>query len=670
MKVTLLICSYNRPEYLKRCLASVKRAGITDVLIFDDCSTDKETDEIVWESGFMFFRSHIRKGICNSLLIGISQAFDNGADIVVNLDADAIIRNDFLERMMELHYAFTDDIITGFHSTTKNKDGSERHKITEQLNYITKDIVNIGFRPDYSEENMMFVDVDQRIMQRECCRKQSVGGINMLWTRANWERMKPVIENAQKNNLNWDHQVSLASNGIICAVPSLVQHIGIESSMNHTEAPDIADDFKVLNLPDVTLVCVDDNEMRGHDVFMKCDNIKFGRRLLLHKLNLGSKEAYSKFILKELYKYIHTKYVLIVQHDGFVRNPEAWTNEFLDYDYIGATWWYKDGKNVGNGGFSLRSKKLLELCANLPTNATHPEDHIICRDMRPYLESKGIKFAPESLANQFSFEGYNQPGTYTNQFGFHGQRAFRKPPDPKKQGFIINQFLGLGDILYLVPMIRYWMNLGHDVIWPIADEYIEIKRHFPDIQFCKKSDWPRVRYDYQKEYLHPWQYGNYMVKPLRWNMTRNLSEAMTSKYTMYNLNPEMWRELYWQRDAEKERLLLENMPPQAWGTFEPYELHFEEYGNITDGGSAKKELNIKNQLPVVKSVRQQGFTLLDMAQVIENATIIHAVSSSCIYLFELLNLKAKEIHLYSRKLGERDFEMVKPILTKNYILHI
>ncbi len=676
MKVTLLITTYNRPEYLKRCLASVKRAGIKNIVIVDDRSTDEETIKIVKQ--YSYTTKSKRAGICDSLLIGIEYAFTLGADIVINLDADAIIRNDFLERMMELHYAFPDDIITGFHSTTKNKDGSERHKITEQLNYITKDIVNIGFRPDYSEENMMFVDVDEKIRFNKCVRKQSVGGINMLWTRANWDKMKPVIENAQKNNLNWDHRVSLNSNGIICAVPSLVQHIGIESSMNHTEAPDVADDFKILNLPDVTLVCVDDNYEQGLSAMLKCSkDIQFGDMKLFSSSmtarlgiaevidKLGSKEAYSKFILKELHKYIDTKYCLIVQHDGFVRNPEAWNNEFMQYDYIGATWWYKDGKNVGNGGFSLRSKKLLELCANLPTTATHPEDHIICRDMRPYLESKGIKFAPETLANQFSFEGYNQPGTYTNQFGFHGNRAFRRPPDPKKTGFIINQFLGLGDILYLVPMIRHWQSLGHDVVWPIADEYIELKRHFPDIQFCKKSDWPKVRYDYPKEYMHQWQYGLYQVKPLRWNMTRNLSEAMTSKYTMYGLNPEMWRELFWQRDMQREERLKEIL--QANGE---YSLYFQEFGNITDGGSSFRVLPIDDRYKRIYSCRMQGFTMLDLAMVIENATVIHAVSSSCIYLFELLNLKAKEIHLYSRKLGERDFEMVKPILTKFYTLHI
>jgi hypothetical protein len=42
-------------------------------------------------------------------------------------------------------------------------------------------------------------------------------------------------------------------------------------------------------------------------------------------------------------------------------NPAAWDPEFLDWDYIGAKWfWAEAGKRVGNGGFSLRSYKLLE----------------------------------------------------------------------------------------------------------------------------------------------------------------------------------------------------------------------------------------------------------------------------------------------------------------------
>jgi hypothetical protein len=61
---------------------------------------------------------------------------------------------------------------------------------------------------------------------------------------------------------------------------------------------------------------------------------------------IDSIEAYSHFIVKELDAYVETEYVLVIQYDGFILNPEAWTDEFLKYDYVGAPWWYEDGWNV------------------------------------------------------------------------------------------------------------------------------------------------------------------------------------------------------------------------------------------------------------------------------------------------------------------------------------
>jgi len=74
--------------------------------------------------------------------------------------------------------------------------------------------------------------------------------------------------------------------------------------------------------------------------------------------SIKSKEQYSKFVIKELYKYFITDYVLLTQHDSWVLDYSAWEDYFLTYDYIGASWLYQHGRNVGNGGFSLRSKKL------------------------------------------------------------------------------------------------------------------------------------------------------------------------------------------------------------------------------------------------------------------------------------------------------------------------
>ncbi|MBP9822349.1 MAG: hypothetical protein KBC81_02830 [Candidatus Pacebacteria bacterium] len=139
---------------------------------------------------------------------------------------------------------------------------------------------------------------------------------------------------------------------------------------------------------------------------------------------------YSEFILKKLNDYIDTDFVLLIQHDGFILNPDAWDDRFLEYDYVGAPLW-KDGNYVvGNGGFSLRSKKLLEFLQK-DENIFVPEisgekydlneDWIICVQKREYLESKGIRFAPVDVAKKFSFESNEVDGAdWTDQFGFHG----------------------------------------------------------------------------------------------------------------------------------------------------------------------------------------------------------------------------------------------------------
>jgi len=137
---------------------------------------------------------------------------------------------------------------------------------------------------------------------------------------------------------------------------------------------------------------------------------------------ITSKQAYSAFVVKQLAKYLDSDFVLVIQTDGFIVNPGAWLPEFLEYDYIGAPWppnqAYFGNPNhlVGNGGFSLRSKKLCDFLAQSPiVTDTHPEDVQICQKYRPYLERMGFKFAPIELAHKFSTEQY----IWNNSFGHH-----------------------------------------------------------------------------------------------------------------------------------------------------------------------------------------------------------------------------------------------------------
>lgn len=133
----------------------------------------------------------------------------------------------------------------------------------------------------------------------------------------------------------------------------------------------------------------------------------------------------SKIHFEELTTYCDTEYMLFIQSDGFVINPHLWNDEFFNYDYIGAPWpalpWNTVNR-VGNGGFRLESKKLLDLCTTIPWRGEH-DDVLVTNTYRNYLESHGCRFPDIYLAAQFSLEHAipEVPYSLDNCFGFHGK---------------------------------------------------------------------------------------------------------------------------------------------------------------------------------------------------------------------------------------------------------
>lgn len=147
---------------------------------------------------------------------------------------------------------------------------------------------------------------------------------------------------------------------------------------------------------------------------------------------LESAEAYSLFMQKDLASRTKTDHVLVVQWDGFILDPFAWRDEFLDFDYIGASWpQFSTGGQVGNGGFSLRSRRLLEACLDPDFKASHPEDVAICRENRSLLMDRhSIRFANLSIAERFSYE---RTARRNATFGFHG--VFNMPDAVGRDAF-------------------------------------------------------------------------------------------------------------------------------------------------------------------------------------------------------------------------------------------
>ena len=133
---------------------------------------------------------------------------------------------------------------------------------------------------------------------------------------------------------------------------------------------------------------------------------------------LASSAAYSDFLLSHLVDHVETGFCLVAQWDGHVLNAARWCPEFLAYDYIGASWpQFDDGHDVGNGGFSLRSRRLMAACRDKGFNPIHPEDIAIGRTNRLWLEGRGMRFAPRELADQFATE---RRGDLAASFGYHG----------------------------------------------------------------------------------------------------------------------------------------------------------------------------------------------------------------------------------------------------------
>jgi hypothetical protein len=171
-------------------------------------------------------------------------------------------------------------------------------------------------------------------------------------------------------------------------------------------------------------------------------------------------QQYSLFMIYSLASFIQTDFALCVQADGWVLNQSVWTDNFLEYDYIGAPtavgfvkpksesepgfrweqslvrggWqWIKEVNSIGvlNGGFSLRSKKFL----NAPRDIGIPyafddqplrqnEDLQLCLFMRSQLELHGIKFPPLDVAKKFAFEHFSgslhTSFDHAKFFGIHG----------------------------------------------------------------------------------------------------------------------------------------------------------------------------------------------------------------------------------------------------------
>lgn len=204
----------------------------------------------------------------------------------------------------------------------------------------------------------------------------------------------------------------------------------------------------MLNLPSVTLLiadCID--AVRAEKVIEKClAGCSFGSVKLLTSKDssspyrvkiphISSLIEYSAFILKHAWEYCDTEYMQIVQHDGWILNPDAWEADWPRYDYIGPLFLNEhpiNNNSVGSGGFSFRSRKLMKFVSEhlgdfSPGWGWHAyvnEDGVIAKGMKRLIAQNGFAFAPPDRAAKYAYGG-NRAHVCDKPFGFHGFYALR-----------------------------------------------------------------------------------------------------------------------------------------------------------------------------------------------------------------------------------------------------
>jgi hypothetical protein len=260
----------------------------------------------------------------------------------------------------------------------------------------------------------------------------------------------------------------------------------------------------MLNLPNVTLLALGSTQVEENLLALQYSmkEINFGAvKFISHELPESMPEGiqyekfkdfgkisykeFSYYCIHGLINHVDTEFMLMIHPDGFIINPESWDDDFLLWDYIGAPWPIKadafidpfgNHHRVGNGGFTLRSRKILEIphIEEIPFEVNegtfykhmnagaYNEDGNICVHNRHLFEKHGAKFAPVDVAARFSHEipttetskekkpfGFHRylPGTYPKRFNF-------KLPETR----IHSNFLVVNQYKYDVSWVKDYTN--------------------------------------------------------------------------------------------------------------------------------------------------------------------------------------------------------------------
>jgi len=223
----------------------------------------------------------------------------------------------------------------------------------------------------------------------------------------------------------------------------------------------------------------------------------------------------------------------------------------------------------------------------------------------------------------------------------------------------------LGDIIFVMAAVQKYVNEGYNVIFPVRDEYLNLKKNFPTVNIISINQIPNLIEKYSS--IQIIEDEEYITLPFHKSIIRESEHFhMKNKYNYVDLPLETWRNIQITRDYEKEKELLNYLNIQDGDKYnlinEFHRPFFQRTPIVVNNGNKNIYMN-----------KIDGYSLLDWIGVMEKAQSIHTVATSIIFLLDAMDIMPEDMQIYRRfnenTGGYYDHSAYSYLLNKKYIYH-
>lgn len=211
---------------------------------------------------------------------------------------------------------------------------------------------------------------------------------------------------------------------------------------------------------------------------------------------------------------------------------------------------------------------------------------------------------------------------------------------------LIYQPLGLGDIIWILPIVDKIIESGYTVYYPVGDVYYDIISSYiekENLVWVKESDnFPLKKY-YGK--LNVIETDDELYVPLRYADRYFLNcSTMIAKYYLLSIPIGDWRKSFdLKRNYERENKLIETYKLEG-----EYILVNKSFGTEYQN----RELNIISDKKIhymnIEDDKNNGFHLFDWILALQKSSEVHTVETSLCFLIDKYCLNS-EIYMYEKR---------------------